>query len=99
MQRTGCFLQKNNTHLQELVTAINVIGKQYGMEMNITETKGMIVSKKETLFEIKINIEGERIQQVKEMIYLDFMATEIGKCEKEIKRRIGIAKLSFEKNA
>jgi len=44
------------------------------MEMNITKTKEMIVSKKETVPEIKINIKGENIQQVKEMIYLGFMA-------------------------
>ena len=67
------------------------------MEMNITKTKGMIVSKKEMVPEIKINIEGERIHQVKEMIYLGFMATENGKCEREIKRRICAAKLSYEK--
>ena len=90
-------LAENNTDLQELVTAINDKGKRYGMEMNITKTKGMIVSKKETVPEIKINIEGESIQQVKEMIYLGFMATENGKCEREIKWRIGVAKSSFEK--
>ena len=49
--------------------------------MNITKTKGMIVSKKETVPEIKINIEGESIQEVKEMIYLGVMAIENGKCE------------------
>ena len=64
---------------------------------NITKTKGMIVSKKEMVPEIKISIEGKNIQQVKEMIYLGFMATENGKCEREIKRRIGVAKSSFEK--
>ena len=40
------------------------------MKMNITKTKGMIVSKKETVPEMNINIEGESIQQVKEMIIL-----------------------------
>ena len=90
-------LAENNTDLQELVTAINNKGKRYGMEINITKTKGMIVSKKEMVPEIKINIEGKNIQQVKEMIYLGFMATENGKCEREIKRRIGVAKSSFDK--
>ena len=51
--------------------------------MNITKSKGMIVSKKEMVPEIKINIEGKNIQQVKEMIYLGFMATENGKCERD----------------
>ena len=78
-------LAENNTDLQELVTAINNKGKRYGMEVNITRTKGMIVSKKEMVPEIKISIEGKNIQQVKEMIYLGFMATENGNCEREIK--------------
>ena len=47
--------------------------------------------------EIKISIEGKNIQQMKEMIYLGFMVTENGKCEREIKRGIGVAKSSFEK--
>ena len=86
---------ENNTDLQELITAVNDKGKPFGVEMSITKTNGMVVSKKETVPEIKINIEGENIQQVKEMIYLGFMAT--GKCDREIKGRIGVAKTSFEK--
>ena len=69
---TRCF----NTDLQELVMAINDKRKRYGMELN-AETKGTIVSKKEMVPETKINIEGEKIQQVKEMVYLGFMATEM----------------------
>ena len=30
------------------------------------------------------------------MVYLGYMATEDGKCDKEIKRRIGIARTAFE---
>ena len=90
-------LAENNTDLQDLVTATNNKGKRYGMEINITKTKGMIVSKKEMVPEITISIEGKNIQQMKEMIYLGFMVTENGKCEREIKRRIGVAKSSFEK--
>ena len=65
--------------------------------MNITKNMGMIVSRKETVHEMKIGIEGESIQQVKEMIYLGFMATENGKCEREIKRWIAVAKSALKK--
>ena len=91
---------ENNTDLQGVVTAINDIGKRYVMEMNIAKTKGMVVSKKETVREMKSNIEEESIQQVKEMTYLNFMARENGKCEREIKpdkTTVGVAKSSFEK--
>ena len=46
--------------------------------------------------ELKINIR-EGSQKVKEMIYFGFMATESGKCERKIKRHIGVARSSFEK--
>ena len=45
----------------QLVTVINDKGKRYGMEMNITKTEGMVVSKKERVPEMKINIEGDNI--------------------------------------
>ena len=65
--------------------------------MNITKTKGMIVSKKETLPERTIYIEEERIQQMKEMTYLGFMTKENGKYEREMKRGIGVVKSSCKK--
>ena len=45
---------------------------------------------------ISISVEGKPIQQVDRMVYLGYMATEDGKCDKEIKRRIGIARTAFE---
>ena len=56
-------LAENNTDLQELVTVIHDEGKRYGMEMNITKTEGMVVSKKERVPEMKINIEGDNIHR------------------------------------
>ena len=48
---------------------------------------------------ISISVEGKPIQQVDTMVYLGYMATEDGKCDKEIKRRIGIARTAFESMA
>ena len=44
---------------------------------------------------ISISAEGKAIQQVDRMVYLGYMATEDGKCDKEMKRRIGIARTAF----
>ena len=48
----------------------------------------------------KIDEEVSRLQsgfqEVDRMVYLGYMATEDGKCDKEIKRRIGIARTAFE---
>ena len=85
--------------LQALLTAVNEKGKPYGMEMNIIKTKPMVISRKKPAPKISISVEGKPIQQVDRMVYLGYMATEDGKCDKEIKRRIGIARTAFESMA
>ena len=85
--------------LQALLTAVNEKGKPYGMEMNIIKTKSMVISRKKPVPNISISVEGKPIQQVDRMVYLGYMATEDGKCDKEIKRRIGISRTAFESMA
>ena len=66
------------------------------MEMNIMKTKSMVISRKKPVPNISISVEGKPIQQVDRMVYPGYMATEDGKCDKEIKRGIGIARTAFE---
>ena len=85
--------------LQALLTAVNEKGKPYGMEMSIIKTKSMVVSRKKPVPNISISVEEKPIKQVDKMVYLGYMATEDGKCDKEIKRRIEIARTEFESKA
>ena len=82
--------------LQALLTAVNEKGKPYGMEVNIIKTKSMVISRKNPVPNISISVEGKPIQQVDRMVYLGYIATGDGKCDKEIKRRIGIVRTAFE---
>ena len=82
--------------LQALLTAVNETGQLYGMEMNIIKTKSMMISRKKPVPNISISVEGKPIQQLDKMVYLGYMATEDRKCDKEIKRRIGIVRTAFE---
>ena len=82
--------------LQALLTAVNGICKPYDMKMNIIKTKSMAISRKEPVPNISISVEGKPIQQVDRMVYLAYMATQDGKCDKEMKRRIGIARTAFQ---
>ena len=59
----------------------------------------MVISRKKPVPDISISVEGKPIQQVDRMVYLGYMATEDGKCDKEIKRRVGIARTAFESMA
>ena len=68
------------------------------MEMNIIKTKAMVVNKTTQTPKINITFEGKPVQQRNKMIYLGSLKTKDGKCGKEIKRRIGLARSAFEKN-
>ena len=46
--------------LQALLTAVNEKGKLYGMEMNIIKTKSMVISRKNTVPNISISVEGNQ---------------------------------------
>ena len=61
------------------------------------KTKSMEISRKMPVPNISTSVEGKPIQQVDRMMYLGYIATEDGKCDKEIKRRIGIARAAFER--
>ena len=84
-------LAGNEYELSELTSKINEVGKQFGMKINIKETKAMVVSKKSTSPKINISIDGQQIEQVTSYMYLGSLITEDGRSEKEIKRRIMIA--------
>ena len=67
------------------------------MEMNIKKIKIMVVSKTSPSPKINITLEGSPIQQTSLITYLGSLITEDGRCEKEVKRRIEIARSAFVK--
>ena len=62
------------------------------MKINTKKTKAMVVSKKPNSPKINIAIDGQQIEQVTSYMYIGSLITEDGKSEKEIKRRIVIAR-------
>ena len=95
-------LAEGPMYLQALLTAVNETGKPYGMEIEHNQNKinGDEQEKSgkqgKTVPNISVSIEGNPIQQVDSMAYLGYIATEDRKCDKEIKRRIEIARTGFE---
>ena len=75
-----------------LLDACNEAGKPYGMEMNIKKTKAIAVSKTSPSPGISITLEGSPSQQTRSITYLGSLITEYGRCGKEVKRRIEIAR-------
>ena len=88
-------LAGNEKEISELTSKINEVGKHCGMKINIKKTKAMVVSKKPNSPKINISIDGQQIEQVTSYMYLGRLITENGRSEKEIKRRILIARSIF----
>src|SRR3984885_14147392 len=82
--------------LQTIIDRLNTTSKEYGMKINNKKTKVMRIGKGEQKI-VKITIEGEELEQVKEFPYLGSTITEDARCHREIQRRIVIGKDAFEK--
>jgi hypothetical protein len=82
---------------EELVEGLgSLVGKcfEYGMKINVSKTKVMVVGEQE-IGEV-IEIDGRQVDEVREFKYLGSWIAADGKCEKEIKCRIGMAKAAWE---
>ena len=88
-------LAESEHELQRLIDQVDKSSKEYGLDINIQKTKTMVISKDTEEQEINISIHGEKLQQVKHYQYLGHMVTNDGRCETEVKRRIGMAKSTF----
>jgi hypothetical protein len=82
--------------LQNILDKVDEISEQYGLKINIKKTKIMVVSR-DTDKEFDIKVQNQKLEKVEEFIYLGHLITSDGKYEREIKRRIAIAKSNFEK--
>ena len=67
--------------------------------MNAKKTKTMVFSKSSNPPNTRIHIEGKLIEKVQTFTYLGALMTEDGRSEKEIKRRINIAKRTFKQKS
>ena len=69
--------------LQALLNAVNKAGKPYGMEINIINTKAIVVSKTTPTPKINITLEGKPVQQTYKMILLGLLTMEDGNVRKK----------------
>ena len=62
-----------------------IIGREYGMRVNLGKTKVMKMSKEPG--EVNILIEGRKLEQVTSFRYLGSIITSNGSCTQEIRTR------------
>ena len=71
--------------------------QEYGMQLNAKKTKTMCVSRADNEV-IHLKAEGKELEQVEEYVYLGTIISQDLRQEKEIRKRIGIAKSKFWEN-
>ena len=81
--------------LQNIIGSVGRYSEEKGLRINIRKTKVMKVSKTANGRPLQIYINGDQIETVEKFAYLGSIITNDGRCENEIKRRIGIAKTTF----
>ena len=81
--------------LQALLAAVGEGGKPCGMEVNMVRTKSMVMGRRGAVPNIGIGVEGRPVQRVDRVVYLGCMATEDGRCDKEIGEGVRIAGAIF----
>ena len=89
-------MAESQEKLQTLLNIVVEVSKKRGLSINCKKTKCMVVSKRENPH-CEVKVGDIDIEQVTKFNYLGSFLTEDGKCDMEIRRRIGIAKNTFMK--
>ena len=83
--------------LQKLVSILNEESEAVGLSINKKKTKTLVISKKQITPSCKITVNGAEVKQLNCFEYLGSNITSDGRCVSEIKKRISIAKIKFNK--
>jgi hypothetical protein len=82
-------LTATEDQLQELVTKLQEVASEMGMDVNKGKTKVMMTSKENKEMNIRMN--NQELEQVHSFKYLGSIMTDDAKCEADVKRRLGLA--------
>jgi hypothetical protein len=81
--------------LQEITDQVSQQGERLGLVINSDKTKVMTISKEQQ--DLQTTVRGNKLEQVKEFVYLGGQISQDGRCESDIKRRIGLTWAVFNK--
>ena len=86
-----------NQKLQELTTALDEECRRKGLRINFAKTEVMGITKRRGRVDVEVNLQQRRVKQVDTFKYLGCTVGESANSEKEIIKRIGMAKTAFAK--
>ena len=88
-------LANNTQDLQQLLSSLQNESKKRGLTINKKKTKIMVLSKTSDIPSSDIFLDGEKLEQTNQFDYLGSLVTSDCRCDKEIRRRIVLAKKAF----
>ena len=88
-------IAESEEQLQRLINVVVTKSEENGLYLNRAKSFAMVFSKASQFPIYKINVHGKILEQVHSFVYLGSLFTSDARCEKEIRRRIGIAKSAF----
>jgi len=88
-------ISDDEQNLQEMLVSLKNESEVRGLTINKKKTKLMVFSKNRNIPTCNIYLDNEKIKQIQEFEYLGSMITSDVRCDKDIKRRIAIAKKKF----
>lgn len=81
-------LASSAQELQEMMSVMNDDFVRKGMKVNVTKTKVMVFERDEEMTDCTVMLGGEKVEQVREFVYLGSLFTRDGKSEEDIERRV-----------
>ena len=82
--------------LQKLMNKVNDTAKKFNMKINVKKTKVMVVSREGGGI-VNINIDGQKVEQVKNFKYLGSFISDDARNIVDVKTRVALAKEAFNK--
>ena len=88
-------IAESEEQLQRLINVVVTKSEEKGLYLNSAKSFAMVFSKASQIPTCNINVHGKILEQVHSFVYLRSQFTSDARCEKEIRRRSGIAKSAF----
>ena len=88
-------VSESEEQLQRLINVVVAKREEKGLHLNSAKSFSMVFSKSITAPTCHIDVHRNILEQVQSFIYVGSLFSSDARCEKELRRRIGIAKSSF----
>jgi hypothetical protein len=83
-------LAEQASGLQESLTRVATVSKEMGMNINIQKTESQLLGRGDTQF--RLQVDGQCLEQKEGFVYLGGYISAQGDTEKDVERRIGLAR-------